>query len=61
MGHGGAGAAGDHARLELRRLEARHEADGRQMQALRDEVERIARHLLDGDDAAPPLLTHQAA
>jgi hypothetical protein len=54
-------SAAARGRLELRRLEAQHEADARELQALRDEVERIARHLLDGGDAAPPLLTNQAA
>ena len=56
-----AASAAARGRLELRRLEALHETDGRELQALRDEVERIARYLIDGDEAAPPLLTNQAA
>ncbi len=45
---------------EVRRWQVRHEQDQAQLAALRDEVERIARLLMDGDDPIPTASTQAA-
>jgi hypothetical protein len=50
----------ERARLELLRLRALRECDERQLAALRDEVERIARHLIDEEAPAPPAASQAA-